>query len=121
MHQIKFIKFGFISGFGLVVDLLIYSILIKYNLHIIYSNAISSSCATISVYIISSILVFNKIDGGIIKIFLWILYQILNIILFSNVVYFFNIYCTSPIVSKLLTIPISFICNYIVISMLLNR
>ena len=97
-----------------------YFVLIKNNVPINYSSAVGSFCAIIFVYFASSIALTNKIERSKIQLILWIGYQAISIIIFSNAVNYLYAIGTPPMESKLATIPISFICNYVFINFILK-
>jgi putative flippase GtrA len=114
-------KFGLISGIGLLIDLTIYLILVKKNISVSNSSAVGSICAIFFVYWASSLMLINKLERNKIKFISWIGYQAINIVIFSNIVNFLYLFGMGLTAAKLTTIPISFICNYIFIKKILKE
>ena len=119
-HLEHLIKFGLISGVGLLIDVTIYLILVKKNISVNYSSALGSICAIVFVYWASSFILTNKLERNKIKFISWIGYQAINIVFFSNIVNFLYLFGMGLASAKLTTIPISFICNYIFIKNSVN-
>ena len=122
MHAqlIQFIKFAVISALGLLLDLVIYIFLAKNNVSINYSSALGSSFAIVFVYFTSSIFLKNKKDADRAKFIIWIGFQIISILIFSNAVNYLYIQGLSDLWAKIVTIPVSFMFNYLFINLILN-
>lgn len=119
-HFFRLIKFGFISSIGLLIDVVIYLLFIEKNIPVNYSSALGSICAIIFVYFSSSFFLLKKISPNKIHFIIWALYQAISIVIFSNFVLFIYTFGISPLEAKLLTIPASFICNYVFINLILK-
>lgn len=120
-HLLKVIKFGLISGLGLIIDIGTYIILLKGGLFVRTSSAIGSFFAIVFVYSASSFLLTSKLERSKIKFFCWVSYQIFSIVVFSNIVGYLFSLGMSPISSKLASIPASFIFNYLFINLILKK
>lgn len=116
----EFLLFGFISLTGLFCDIFIYYLLYTNSLNIYFSNFIASSFAITLVFILSNffILKSNRIFRSYLN---WVIYQFLNIVFFSYVVYLLNLFLINPMLSKIITIPITFSLNYIVMKFCLKK
>lgn len=119
INFIKFFKFGLISFIGLCLDLLTYFFLIKYFL-IFVSNIVSSGVAVSTVYFLTSIFISDS-KKSILSFILWILYQVINILFFSYLLFFIDSLLNDPILSKIILIPFSFLLNFLVINFLLRK
>ncbi len=120
-HLIRIIKFGLISGFGLIIDIGLYMILINSGMFVRSSSAIGSFFAIVFVYTFSSFILTSQHNRNKIKFFYWAAYQALSIVIFSNIVVYLFLLGMSPIESKLTTIPVSFMFNYLFINLILKN
>jgi putative flippase GtrA len=126
-HELKallhnFIKFFFISGLGLCIDISIYHILIYLvSLRAFYANFLSSWSAITFVFIFSGRMIFKNNNFSFIKYVTWLIYQLCGISFFSYVIDLLVKYGLHPTLSKLVTVPFTFSINYLVITLLLRN
>lgn len=113
--NISYIKFGLIVTASYIVELFIYSLLLKLY-SIFYSNIIASFIGVSLDFFISTSKksnLFNYEKSKKFKFYImYLIYITLLIIFVSWVITFINIYLDRPIISKLSVIPISFTLNY---------
>ena len=110
------IKFAFISGIGLGIDLLVFKILILF-INVFPGSFVSSTLGVSFVYVASKCFSLRSYNFGFIK---WLLYQIFNITFFSFMVSLLANHLNCEICAKTLLIPFSFSLNYFVIKILLK-
>ncbi len=121
----NFLGFAFISGAGWILDIVIFSLLLKNSLlDISFSNKVSSFIALTFVWFVSTRRIFN-VKGRILSRFLlfyWF-YQCCSIYFYSNIISYFSliiqkfqfneiILLTPPILSKLILTPFNLITNF---------
>ncbi|AQS07062.1 GtrA family protein [Clostridium beijerinckii] len=131
-------KFLGISGTGWLIDFLIYLLLtIKLNLDVGYSNFISGIPALTFVFLVSTRKIFEyKSDGHSLKMkySIYFLYQMILIVIISlfgkvlysiiNVSSFYNIVIIkkySKIITKLIITPITMVLNFCVMKILSEK
>ena len=107
-------KYYLISLKGLLLDVLFYSVCIYvFSLSIFIANIMSSFIAISFVYFQSTKNIFDK-ESSINSFFLYLSYQIISINVYSYVISFIDeTHIFNPLLSKILTIPFSFITNYL--------
>lgn len=108
----EFIVFAFISLFGLVFDILIFLLLLKY-LDAYAANYLSSICASMFVYCFSMRFSFGQKRRSLLGMAAWIVFQIFSIAFFSYVVSFLYVLTGMPLLVKIIVIPLSFIVNFL--------
>jgi putative flippase GtrA len=119
------LKYIFISGFGWILDILFYSILIIFlDIKPLIANFISATLAAMMVFYVSSSWLFSSKDKNLFYGGLWyFFYTEINIIIWSYFIDFMINFCkdyldlTLPftaIIIKILVTPISLLCNYTV-------
>ena len=108
-----------ISLKGLLLDVLFYSVCIYvFSLSIFIANIMSSFVAISFVYFQSTKNIFDK-ESSINSFFIYLSYQIISINFYSYVISFMDeTYIFNPLLSKILTIPFSFITNYLFMKIL---
>ncbi|KOR33294.1 hypothetical protein TI05_01880 [Achromatium sp. WMS3] len=120
---LELIRFGLISGVGLLGDLTIFHFLVhSAKWPIIIANLTSAFCAITFVFITSSCTLFQKQGFYWIDYVSWIFYQICSIVFFSwliKMIVFLS--RLEPTISKITTIPFSFITNYLFLAWLIQR
>jgi len=113
------LKFGLVAVLGLSIDLMLYMILYSSRVPVLYSSASGSFAAVLFVYYASQFIFIDNIrprdKNGLVA---WLGYQALSIGIFSAAVHNLYSFKFSAVEAKLLTIPISFLCNYIVIKII---
>ena len=114
----KLVFFALFSAIGLSLDIGFYLVLIKYGVNVFISSLISSLSAVSFVFVFSGVWVFRKRGLNSYKYIFWILYQFCNILFFSAIVNYLYLNGLSPLSSKLLIVPITFFCNFLVMSIL---
>lgn len=122
-------KFAYIAGSGLILDVAIYHILTHYfwtKIGLIWgyaaiSNIISAFTAVTFVYFTSSRYLFSKYVFSIKKYCIWLIYQALSIALASYCIELLVRHLTiDETICKLITVPFTFITNYIFIAFLIR-
>jgi putative flippase GtrA len=105
---------------GLSIDMGIYVVLVNQGMHVNYSSAIGSFFAIIFVYYMSKfVMKENKTTDN--KLLVWIAFQAVSIITFSSLVKLFYSLGIGKVESKFLTIPMSFLLNYIVMTLVIKH
>ena len=98
----------------------IYVILSNQGLNVNYSSAIGSLFAVIIVYYMSKFFMKeNKTTDN--KLIVWIAFQAVSIIIFSSLVKLFYSLGIGKVDSKILTIPLSFLLNYLVMTLVVKH
>ena len=114
-------KFALISGAGLVLDLVIYSILLTCSLRAGYANLISAATAVTFVYFVSTRKVFAYNGKFLIHLFVvYVIYQAAAVTVASWAVDTLVRISVLPIVAKMLILPITFLANYVFMRFLTN-
>jgi putative flippase GtrA len=114
LKNTKFILFFLTSLTGLMIDLSVFYICTFFEiLSPYYSNVLSSSLAVLTVYTLSTKIVF-KTNYSFSKFIRFLLFYLISILIFSfvikNIVLIFQIY---PFFAKLIVVPFSFLLNYV--------
>ncbi|MCT7593193.1 GtrA family protein [Aliarcobacter butzleri] len=118
---INFFKYFYVSLIGLSLDVVIYYTLLHiFGMEVFFANLISSFCAISFVYIMSTKEIFDK-QGSILSYAIYIIYHIISINIYSYLVSYIHYqYGFNPLISKAVTVPLSFITNFIFISVLVK-
>jgi hypothetical protein len=131
---IQAFKFFGISGIGWLMDMVIYSTLTYFGLHIIIANIISSFCAVTFVYLTSTKKLFinnNNVLNVKKKYILYIIYQVIiilassyviglisNLLLKTNITLIIKYY---KIIGKIIITPFTMIINFIFMKFLIEK
>jgi putative flippase GtrA len=118
---INFFKYFYVSLVGLSLDVLIYYTLVHiFGMEVFFANLMSSFSAISFVYIMSTKKIFDK-QSSISSYTLYIIYHLISINIYSYLVSSIHVqYGFSPLMSKAVTVPLSFITNFIFMSVLAN-
>jgi len=116
----KFLGFAFLSATGLCLDVLTYIFLLSNHISIFLSSLIGSFLAITYVFIFSGFWIFRKKNFVFSRYILWIAYQFFNVIFFSLLVNYLYGLGLAPLIAKLVSIPLSFIINFIVASKIMK-
>lgn len=129
------IKFFGISGIGWLIDMVIFTALTNLEVNTILSNIISSLVAVTFVYFTSTKKIFinknEKINLNK-KYVVYIIYQVLMILASSTLIGLINkgiiLYINyeiflkySKIITKILVTPLTMICNFIFMKLLIEK
>lgn len=129
------IKFFGISGIGWLIDMVIFTALTNLEVNTILSNIISSLVAVTFVYFTSTKKIFinknEKINLNK-KYVVYIIYQVLMILASSTLIGLINkgiiLYINyeiflkySKIIAKILVTPLTMICNFIFMKLLIEK
>jgi len=129
------IKFFGISGIGWLIDMVIFTTLTNLEVNTILSNIISSLVAVTFVYFTSTKKIFinknEKINLNK-KYVVYIIYQVLMILASSTLIGLINkgiiLYINyeiflkySKIITKILVTPLTMICNFIFMKLLIEK
>jgi putative flippase GtrA len=117
----RLIRFGLISGIGFICDLLAYFLFLSANFDPFNANILSSALAVSFVYMVAGRFIFIENKLTLVKYIFWLLYQLVNIILFSFIISMLVNIGIHPIISKLIIIPFSFFLNYMAMKLILNK
>jgi putative flippase GtrA len=113
----QFIKFGIVGASNTFISLLIYYVLIYYNINYIIANTVGFFVSVLNSYYWNSKFVFNKNENGnlrpLIKTFIsYGLTYALSTILLVIMVNYLNISeFIAPILNLIITIPLNFLLN----------
>lgn len=106
---------------GLTVDLALYAVLVWAGLLPAVSNALSSAAAVILMYFLSSRFTFRR-GGGLLSVLLFFGWYAISIAFVSWLVQAgVDALGLNPMVSKVLSLPISFALNFIATRAIFNR
>lgn len=128
----KSFMFVFISGIGWLIDLFLYTFLVR-NLQIpvAYANIISATTAVTFVYFVATKKIF--INRGIrvaIKYFFYILYQVVSIIFYSILIsliayklesFNMDFQIKEFLLSKILVTPLNLLTNFLFMKWLIEK
>lgn len=119
---INFFKYFYVSLIGLSLDVVIYYTLVHiFGIEVFFANLISSFCAISFVYIMSTKRIFNK-QSSVSSYTIYIIYHVISINIYSYLVSYIHCqYEFSPLISKSLTIPISFVTNFLFMILLIKQ
>lgn len=114
MNIVKLIKYFYVSIIGLSLDICFYSLFVYlFETSVFYSNIVSSLISITFVYIASANKIFNK-KGSINSYVAYIVYQIASINFYSFAISYLNTHLLfNAIISKGITVPFSFMTNYL--------
>lgn len=131
---IQAFSFFAISGIGWIMDVIIFTLLTKLNVPVIFSNIVSATTATTYVYIISTKKIFQNKDGYNLKTkyILYFVYQIIMIVASSVIIYFVSeslrdiitielILNNVKLVSKILVTPFTMLINFLFMKWLIEK
>lgn len=132
---IQALKFLGISGIGWLIDMAIYFILTSLMINIVFSNILSSLVAVTFVYFTSTKKIFinkNKEFNINKKYIIYVIYQIFIILLSSTIIGLVNkliilyidfnvVLKYSQIIAKILITPITMLCNFIFMKLLMEK
>lgn len=111
-------SFAATSLVGLILDISIYIYLINSGTKVFLASVIGSLAAVTFVFFAAGIYIFKSKNLGTIYYFVWLSAQALSITLFALVVQILTDYNVSPIVSKLSVIPITFLLNFLIMTII---
>lgn len=119
---INFFKYFYVSLIGLSLDITVYYILVHvFDIKIFSANLISSFCAISFVYVMSTKKIFNK-QSSVSSYTIYIIYHTISINIYSYLVSYIHCqYEFSPLISKSMTIPISFMTNFLFMILLIKQ
>lgn len=118
---INFFKYFYVSLIGLSLDMIIYYILLYiFNITVFSANLTSSFFAISFVYVMSTKKIFDK-KGTVGSYLIFIVYHVISINIYSYLVFYIHYnYEFTPLISKVLIVPISFITNFIFMTFLIK-
>lgn len=114
---IQFIKFGIVGVSNTLISLLIYYVLIYFNINYVIANTIGFVVSVLNAYYWNNKYVFNKSDKGnlkpLIKTFTsYGITFVLSTVLLIIMVDYLNIsQILAPILNLIITIPLNFMLN----------
>ena len=113
LHDIKIVRWFYITGTGVILDLITFQVLTFLDFRVFMSNVVSSFFAISFVYFSSVRFVFIDKKYGMVRYQLFVCYYAIYIAVFSfvisTIVSQFGLY---PLVAKIITLPVSFFVNY---------
>lgn len=129
------IQFIGISGIGWLLDFTVFNILHIWSSHVAANNMVSSLVAVCFVFFASTRKTFVQKENGInvrLKFALYIVYQLLLITLISRVLAWIHWYLLTwagdgffanytAVAAKIIVTPITMLCNFIVMKLLIER
>lgn len=118
---IKVAGFAVLSGFGLMIDLGVFSVLVHYGLRPGYANLVSATLAVTFVYFSSAKSIFRYHGQFLLPLFvLYAAYQVLAVLAASFAVDRLALAGYRPIISKCMILPVTFTTNYLFMNFFLK-
>lgn len=112
--MIRLLRFGVVSGVGLLTDVLLYVLLVRSGVPAGWANLVSASVAVSLVFALSQRRVFRYGDRFAVRLFLvYVVYQVLAVSAASGgVAALVTQAGLAPLAAKALVTPLTFACNY---------
>ncbi len=109
----QILKFAFVSGIGLGIDFVIFLLLMVAGASPFTANLVSGACAVTFVYFASVRRIFSYAGRFLIGLFCaYLAYQAAGVTAASLAVEYLSAW-TSPVLAKLLILPVTFGANYL--------
>ncbi len=117
------VRFCIFSGFGLSADIVLFGCLVYLlDMQLFAANLISIYCAVTIAYVVLGSKIFNEFLFCKNKYIIFIAYHLSASILFSYILKILDENLIhEPLLSKLLIVLLSFICNYLFFTSLMKR
>lgn len=116
----QLIRFFVTALIGLGVDLGVFWILTCVGVLAGFANGVSSLCAVVALYLVSSRYAFG-VGGRLLTVLLFLAWYAISIVCFSLVIQFaVSIWDWEPLWAKLTSLPFSFVANFIAIRLVFS-
>jgi len=120
--QSKLVRFGSLAGLTWLADMGLFWLLVVVGMGPGVANAISAGSVALLVYALSVRHVFREHRGGyLLKVSLYLGYQVLAVSFFSWVIARIGAHGYSPLLAKVAVTPFSFYAHFQVMSLLLTH
>ena len=121
--MIRLLRFGLVSGLGLVTDVILYVVLYRGGVPPGAANLVSAGVAVTIVFVLSQRRVFRYGGRFLLPLFAtYVLYQLVAVAAASAVIAALVAHAgADPLLAKALVIPVTFGCNYGFMTVLLSR
>lgn len=115
----RVLQFGLVSGAGLALDFVIFTLLVTIGVRAGYANCLSAFVAISFVYFTSIRHIFAYREQFLLLLFgIYLLYQIVAVALASWAIDVIVAHHVAPVLAKCLILPVTFSANYLFMSYL---
>lgn len=122
IHLRRLLRFALVSGVGLGLDFLLFLALIALSAEPFLANMVSAACAVSFVYFASVRKIFRYEGGFMLGFFLlYLVYQAVAVTAASWGVSFLATRFVSPVLAKVIILPLTFGANYLFMTLLTRK
>ena len=121
-HAARALRFGLVSGIGLVLDLALFLLLVRAGVDPFTANVISSGTGLTFVYCVSVRRIFRYRGRFIVPLFAaYLLYHVCGTLAVSEIISLVIRAGLAPVLAKVGILPVTFSANYLFMSWLTHK